>query len=107
MEKISEKLKLPLTIIPNTDEMIIFNIFNIYIAKVAFNEKASIVTISNNFEISNKDVTLVEDNDISYCFNEDLQKNEAISYFYDIKNRVLFCLFSNGFLYRINFVKNA
>ena len=107
LAKISEKLKLPLTIIPNTDEMIIFNIFNIYIAKVAFNEKASIVTISNNFEISNKDVTLVEDNDISYCFNEDLQKNEAISYFYDIKNRVLFCLFSNGFLYRINFVKNA
>ena len=107
LAKISEKLKLPLTIIPNTDEMIIFNIFNIYIAKVAFNEKASIVTISNNFEISNKDVTLVEDNDISYSFNEELHKNDAISYFYDTKNRVLFCLFSNGFLYRINFVKNA
>ena len=107
LAKISEKLKLPLTIIPNTDEMIVFNIFNIYITKVAFNEKASIVTISNNCEISNKDVTLEEDNDISSRFNEDLQKNDAISYFYDIKNRVLFCLFSNGFLYRINFVKNA
>ena len=107
LAKISEKLKLPLTIIPNTDEMIIFNIFNIYITKISFNEKASIVTISNNFEISNKDMTFKEDNDISYSFNSDLQKNDPISYFYDVKNRVLFCLFSNGFLYRINFVKNA
>ena len=107
LAKISEKLKLPLTIIPNTDEMIIFNIFNIYITKISFNEKASIVTISNNFEISNKDMTFKEDNDISYSFNSDLQKNDPISYFYDVKNRVLFCLFSNGFLYRVNFVKNA
>ena len=52
-------------------------------------------------------MTLKEDNDISYTFNSDLQKNDPISYFYDVKNRVLFCLFSNGFLYRINFVKNA
>ena len=105
--KIPDQLTLPISIIPNTDEMIIFSLGNIYFAKIAFNEKASLITISNNLDII--DLTSDETNDICYQFNEDLHKHkkDAISYFYDSKNRVLFCIFSNGFLYRINFVKNA
>ena len=78
-------------------------------AKVAFNEKTSLLAISNNLEVPNIDLSLKDDNDNddAFNFNKDLQENEAISYFYDSKNKVLFCLFSNGMLYRVNFVKNA
>ena len=105
--KILVQLNLPINIIPKTDEMIVFNYDNIYITKVAFNEKASLITVSNDLEVSNVDLTSEKDNDVSYNFNEDLRKNKAISYFYDNKNKILFCLFSNGILYRINFVKSA
>ena len=105
--KILVQLRLPINIIPNTDEMIIFNFDNIYITKVAFNERASIITVSNDLEVSNADLTSEKDNDVSYNFNEDLRNNKVISYFYYNKDKVLFCLFSNGVLYRINFVKSA
>ena len=109
LSKAREPLKLPITLIPNTDEIIIFRKGNIYLAKVAFNEKTSLLAISNNLEVPNIDLSLKDDNDNddAFNFNKDLQENEAISYFYDSKNKVLFCLFSNGMLYRVNFVKNA
>jgi hypothetical protein len=105
--KISVQLKLPITIIPQTDEMIIFSVANIYFAKVALNEKASLIAISKNLEISDIDSNLEEDTDIANNFNKDLHNSDPISYFYDSKNRVLFCMFANGMLYRINFVKNV
>ena len=58
--KISVQLKLPITIIPQTDEMIIFSVANIYFAKVALNEKASLIAISKNLEISDIDSNLEE-----------------------------------------------
>ena len=105
--KIKEPLKLPITTIPNTDEIIILRKGNIYLAKIAFNEKTSILAISNNLEVPNIDWSSENENDVAFNFNKDLQQNEGISYFYDSKNKVLFYLFSNGMLYRINFVKNA
>ena len=105
LRKISEQLKLPISIVPNTDEMIIFSLRNIYFVKTSFNEKASLIAISN--DLNSIDLTSDETDDICYHFNEDLQNKDAISYFYDNKNRVLFCIFSNGVLYRINFVKNV
>ena len=107
LSKICEQLKLPISLMPNTDELIIFNLANIYFVNVAFNGKTSLIPISKHLEISNVDSTLEEDNNIINSFNNDLHTQDAISYFYDSKNRVLFCLFSNGILYRINFVKNA
>ena len=50
--KIQEQLILPISIIPKTDEIIIFSLGNIYIAKIAFNEKASLITISNNLDFN-------------------------------------------------------
>ena len=103
--KIAEPLILPITIIPNTDEIILFRTTQIYLSKVALNAKTSFVAITNNLDIPDIDLSS-EDDDIAFNFNKDLHISEAISYFYDGKNRVLFCLFSNGTLYRINFVKN-
>ena len=105
--KIISKLRLPISLIPNTDEIILFSLGNIYITKVAFNSKTSLSAFSNNFDLNNISLNEEEDQNIDNKFNIDLQSNDAISYFYDSKNRVLFCLFSGGKLYRINLVKNA
>ena len=107
--KISAKIKLPISSIPNTDEIILFGLANIYFAKVAFNEKTSLLAIANNLDFSNINAGLIseEDNIIVNNFNNDLIKMNAIAYFYDCKNRVLFCIFEDGILYRMNFVKNA
>ena len=105
--KLNEHLKLPISVIPHTDEMIIFTLHNIYLTKVSLTSKTLIKTNLNNLEINDINLNLVNDNDIVSNFNKSLNLNEAISYFYDNRNRVLFCLFSNGMLYRINFVKNA
>ena len=61
----------------------------------------------NNLEINDIDLTINNNEDNNSNFIKKLNLNEAISYFYDNKNQVLFCLFSNGILCRINFVKNA
>ena len=105
--KISAQLKLPISVIPNTDEIIIFSIGNIYAAKISFNEKTSLLPFSNNFENSNIDFTSQKDDEIIKNFNNDIISKDVISYFYDSKNRMLFCLFSEGILYRINIVKNT
>ena len=104
--RITEPLQLPISILPNNDEIIIFRNSYIYLSKIAFNEKTSLIAITNNLAIPNIEVTSKEDDDIAFNFNEDLNKTEAISYFYDYKNTVLFCLFSNGILYRINLIRN-
>ena len=105
--KISVQLKLPISLIPNTDEMIIFTVANIYCANVSFNEKVSLVPISNNLKINGFDLSLEDEKDMAFKFNKDFHEFSAISHFYDIKNRVLFCLFSDSSLYRINFIKNT
>ena len=87
--------------------MIIFSLSNIYCATVSFNEKASLVALSNNMELVGIDLSFQDNKDVAFKFNNDLHKFAAISFFYDSKNRVLFCLFSDGSLYRINFVKNV
>ena len=104
--RITEPLQLPISILPNNDEIIIFRNSYIYLSKIAFNEKTSLIAITNNSAIPNIEVTSKEDDDIAFNLNEDLNKTEAISYFYDYKNTVLFCLFSNGILYRINLIRN-
>ena len=107
LRKISEYLKLPITLIPNTDEIIVFRINQIYLSKVALNVKIKLSAITNNLLMPNIDITSEEEKDLAFLFNKDLNQGEAISYFYDFKNNVLFCLFSDGTLYRINLVKIA
>ena len=105
--QIISQLRLPITLISNTDEIILFTSGNIYVTKIAFNEKTSLSPFSSNLDINDVGCNLEEEEDIDDKFNIDLQSNDAISYFYDCKNRVLFCLFTDGKIYRINCVKNA
>ena len=105
--KLVEQLKLPITIIPYTDEMIIFTLNNIYLTKVSLTAKALLKTNLEDLDISYINLALGDDKNVASNFNKNFNLNETISYFYDNKNKVLFCLFSNGMLYRINFVKNA
>ena len=103
--KMGDVIKLPISIIPETDDIFIFGCSNLYLVKVTLKERISLISITNNLVpilFGGKD----QDDQDGYTFNEDFIKSTPISYFYDAKNRVLFCLFNNGNLHRINLIKN-
>ena len=109
LEKITEQIKMPISIKPDSDEIFIFGIFSIYLVKITFRERSSLLSLTNNirlgiFEHPSDDSD--EENDIGDNFNNDLSNSTPISYFYDVKNHVLFCMFINGKLYRINLIRN-
>ena len=91
--KLDEKIKLPINVMPETDVFMIFGLSNICLINMSFNERISLI---NYLEADDSD-----DN-----FSEIYKTYSPISFFYDIKNRVLFSLFSNGILYRVNLIKN-
>ena len=111
--KISEQVKLPISIIPESDDIFVIGCFNMYLVKISMKEKISLISITNDLnpcyiesgkEDRYEDIDEEEnDND---TFNEDYCKSTPISYFYDLKNHVLFCLFANGKLHRVNLIKN-
>jgi hypothetical protein len=108
--KMTEQLKVPISIKPDSDEIFIFGILNIYLVKTTLKEKSSLLSLTNNirygnFEQENEDSD--DENEIGENFNDDLNNRTPISYFYDVKNHVLFSLFTNGKLYRINLIKNV
>ena len=110
--KLAEQIKMPISIISELDEVFIFGALNMYLVKTSLKEKTSLLSITNNLipsyyeggkgDNSNNE----EEKDKSYKFNEDLNNVTPISYFYDTKNHVLFCLFANGRLHRINIIRN-
>ena len=110
--KLAEQIKMPISIISELDEIFIFGTFNMYLVKTTLKEKTSLLSITNDLNPSyyegekgdNSDDD--EEKDKSYKFNEDLNNVTPISYFYDTKNHVLFCLFDNGRLHRINIIRN-
>ena len=112
LEKLAEQIKMPITILYELDEIFIFGTFNMYLVKTTLKEKTSLLSITNDLNPSyyegekgdNSDDE--EEKDKSHKFNGDLNNSTPISYFYDIKNHVLFCLFANGRLHRINIIKN-
>ena len=110
--KLAEQIKMPINLISELDEIFIFGTFNMYLVKMTLKEKTSLLSITNDLypcyyegeKGGNSDEG--EEKDKSYKFNEDLNNVTPISYFYDTKNHVLFCLFNNGRLYRINIIRN-
>jgi hypothetical protein len=50
----------------------------------------------------NRDITSQINSDFINDFNDKLKNNIIISYFYDFNSHILFCLFNEGNLYRIN-----
>jgi len=108
--KLAEQIKMPISIKPDSDEIFIFGILNIYLVKITCKERSSLLSLTKNmnfenFENENGDSD--GENEIGDNFNDELKESIPISYFYDIKNHVLFSLFTNGKLYRINLIKNA
>jgi WD40 repeat protein len=109
--KISEQVKLPISIIPESDDIFVFGCFNIYLIKISMKEKISLIIITNDLnpcyiEGGKEERDIDEDEEDNDTFNEDFCKTIPISYFYDTKNHVLFCLFANGKLHRVNLIKN-
>lgn len=80
------EIKLPINAMPETDKIMIFGLSNIYLINIYSNESSSLINYSELDEKNNGD-----------------KKYYPISFFCDLKNRVLFVLFSNGNLYRVNF----
>ena len=108
--KISEQIKMPISVKPDSDEIFVFGIYNMYLVKISMRERTSLISLTNDYKSGNFD----QDNDDSddeensnNKFNEDLSKSVPISYFYDKKYHVLFCLFINGQLHRVNLIKNV
>ena len=109
--KMSEQVKMPISIIPESDDIFLYGCFNMYLVKITMKEKISLISISNDLNPCYNDVEKIGDSEEDEennndSFNEDFSKNTPISYFYDLKNHVLFCLFSNGKLHRVNLIKN-
>ena len=108
--KMTEQLKMPISIKPDSDEIFIFGIFNIYLVKITLKEKSSLLSLTNNIRLGNIEYDNNDsdsENEIGDNFNDELRNSTPISYFYDVKNHVLFSLFTNGKLYRINLIKNV
>jgi len=101
---------MPISVKPDSDEIFVFGIYNMYLVKISMRERTSLISLTNDYKSGNFD----QDNDDSdeeensnNKFNEDLSKSVPISYFYDKKYHVLFCLFINGQLHRVNLIKNV
>ena len=108
--KMTEQLKMPISIKPDSNEIFIFGIFNIYLVKITLKEKSSLLSLTNNIRLGNIEYDNNDsdsENEIGDNFNDELRNSTPISYFYDVKNHVLFSLFTNGKLYRINLIKNV
>ena len=109
--KINEQIKMPISIKADSDEIFVFGNFNIYLVKASMSERTSLTSLTNNyknnFDENELDDEEEEDEQNKNLFNENLNKSVPISYFYDIKYHILFCLFENGQLHRVNLIKNV
>ena len=103
-----EEFLLPISIKSDTDEIFIFGNSRMNLVKITLKAKTSLLIFDNDakpklFDNGNED----DINSSEYKqFNQDLRNNDLVSYFYDMKFHVLFCVFSNGQLYRVNVIKN-
>ena len=111
--KIFEQIKMPISIKADSDEIFVFGNFNIYLVKASMSERTSLTSLTNNYknyfdeDKDDMDDEEEEDEKDKNIFNENLNKSVPISYFYDIKYHILFCLFENGQLHRVNLIKNV
>ena len=104
-------LTLPISFIPDTDQFLLFGYMNVYLIKISLNEKLSLDSLKNDIKSYNNDQDSDEDDDENDdnkdAFKEDYKNDIPITYFFDAKNHIVFCLFSNGRLHRVNLIKNV
>ena len=100
---------LPISLQQNNDNIFLLSKNNIKIMKITCKNKIELIPIDENIlKVINKGESLEIINQIKSdfidSFKDNLKKNIIISYFYDFNNHLLFCLFNNGQVYRINLV---
>ena len=103
-----EELLLPISVKMDTGEIFIFGNSKMNLVKTTLKSKTSLLTLDSDskpklFESGNEDD---KNNSENKMFNQDLVNSDLVAYFYDMKFHVLFCVFSNGQLYRVNIIKN-
>ena len=89
---------LPISIYSETNEILLVTKNNMYITDINFDHEYSIIVNDENKSIKN--ITYVD----SYI--EDLNASSLVSYFYDFSQQIIFSLFENGQLYRLNLKKS-
>ena len=103
---------LPISIQQNNDNIFMFSKIKINFIKITCKNEIKLLPIDENkLKLINKgesnDVINQIKSDFIDNFNVQLQYNNIISYFYDFNNHLLYCLFNNGHLYRINLYPNS
>ena len=109
--KMNDQVKVPISILQESDDIFVFGTFNMYLVKITLKEKISLISITNDlnpcyYEGEKEERSEENEENDNDTFNEDFAKSAPISYFYDEKYHVLFCLFENGKLHRVNLIKN-
>ena len=96
---------LPISIQQNDDNVFMFTINRINLIKISFKNKIDLLPIDDNILRHISKVSLEEigkKNEFMYNFENILKNNLIVSYFYDFSKHLLYCLFNNGYLYRVN-----
>ena len=97
LSKFSDNIKSPITLIPQTDEIILFIESYVFKTKITTFEQGN--NVLNSEEFNNVDKV---DDCVSSRFIDDVSQNKIISNFYDSNTHAWICLFENGHLYRIS-----
>ena len=94
---LQQNIPLPIIVNQQTDEIIVYINCSIYKIKITFNQYNDLVLNLNE----NKNDENNSDNPAKK-FIEEINKNFPTSLCYDHALKIIFCLFQNGQLYRIN-----
>ena len=106
-DNIKEYIILPITIQQNNDNLFMFSKKSINFMKITNKNKIELIPIDENIlKALNKGESIEVVNQIKSdfidSFKDRLKNDNVISYFYDFNNHLLYCLFSNGHVYKIN-----
>jgi len=97
---------LPIYIQQSDDNIFMFTINRIHLINLTFKNKIDLIPIDENFlKHINKGESLEEirkNNEFIFNLENILKSNLIVSYFYDFSKHLLYCLFINGYLFRIN-----
>ena len=104
---INDNVILPISLHPNNDNIFMFSKNKINYIKITCKNEMELLPIDENIlKFINKgesnEVINQKKSDFIDDFNQNLKNKNIISYFYDFQQHLLFCLFNNGQMYRIN-----
>jgi hypothetical protein len=109
---INDFITFPVTIQQNNDNLFMFSKNSINFMKITNKNKIELMTMDENIlktlnKGESKEALNLIKSDFIDSFNDKLKNNIVISYIYDFNSHLLFCLFNNGNVYRINLFPKA